>query len=209
MYVFYKRKESLSKILLINNSSSETSGHTDLLTCLFNLGIDSEQLVILEGNDPALAKIVENDFSSIILSGGRRWLKYDEVVVQQDLIKKTKLPILGICYGFQLINYCFGAAKLMNVLPNMRWGFQQIHLLVNDPLTVNLPEKFWAFEFHKFIVGELGDQLELIARSVDGPEIIKVKNKNIYGLQFHPELTDAKVDPYPQIIIKNFLNLFN
>jgi len=191
----------MNKILLINNAGDENA-FRDLHSYLqkHQCPID-----VIDGNDPKLANFNDSPYQAIILSGGRRWLNYDEIKPEQDLIKTTQTPIFGICYGAQLIAYCFGANPRFKELPFKRWGWQNIKIVQPDNLLQGVQNRFWAFESHQFIMRDFNDNFTLLAESSDGPEIFKIKNKPIYGVQFHPEWSDNELDPNPRKILDNFL----
>ncbi|MEI6144754.1 MAG: gamma-glutamyl-gamma-aminobutyrate hydrolase family protein, partial [Candidatus Berkelbacteria bacterium] len=74
----------------------------------------------------------------------------------------------------------------------------------NDPIFANI-SNLKVYESHRWIVKKVGEDLLALAKSEDGIEVIKHKNRLIYGVQFHPEmLADDTCD---QTIIKNFLTL--
>jgi GMP synthase (glutamine-hydrolysing) len=56
-----------------------------------------------------------------------------------------------------------------------------------DKIFVNIPN-FQVFESHRWVVREPINEFKVLARSKDGVEVIKHKNKPIYAVQFHPEM---------------------
>lgn len=146
-----------------------------------------------------------NYFDFIVLSGG-----HDVFIVEEnipllrreiDLILNSTKPILGICYGFELLCFTYGC-KIHE--KDKSKGVTNLKILINDPLLNNL-NNIQVFENHKFYVNELSSELEGIAISEKGFEIIKHKNKKQYGFQFHPELLVNKLDGDELLI--NFIKL--
>jgi gamma-glutamyl-gamma-aminobutyrate hydrolase PuuD len=67
--------------------------------------------------------------------------------------------------------------------------------------------KIKVFEAHHWAITDLGKYLKGLAKSRTGYEIIKHKTKNIFGLQFHPEMLDnesAGDEIFRRIISKLF-----
>ena len=149
-----------------------------------------------------------NDFDGIVLSGGTLpsiWVHREhnnKFVKEVELIKKSNKPILGICFGFQLICFAFGEDVIK--MKAHRSGIISIKKDKKDVLLKSIPSEFKAFESHKWAVKEV-NYLEKLAHSKDGISIIKHPTKIIYGLQFHPEVFVN--GGYGEKILNNFLNL--
>jgi GMP synthase (glutamine-hydrolysing) len=144
-------------------------------------------------------------FDAVILSGGYGMGPivecYQDNLREIELVKNSIIPVLGICFGCQVVAAAFGSG--ISRIPEKRTGEHEIELLVqNEPLFVEFAAKFTAYESHKWSVTVLGPQLSPIAKSVDGFEVIRHKNKPIFGVQFHPEVSEV---PAVQQILNNFL----
>ncbi len=133
----------------------------------------------------------------------------DEAGVTLEVIDyfKDKLPILGICLGHQSIAQVFGADVVR--AKNMMHGKTSTMKRVNEcEIFKNLPEEFIATRYHSLIVDKesLPEIIEPTAFSTDDDEImaIKIKNRDIYGVQFHPE---SIMSEHGHEIIGNFLKL--
>ncbi|MCF6330901.1 MAG: aminodeoxychorismate/anthranilate synthase component II [Sulfurimonas sp.] len=120
---------------------------------------------------------------------------------------QDKLPILGICLGHQSIAQVFGAdvVRAKNMMHGKTSTMKQSD---KCELFKNLPEEFIATRYHSLIVDKttLPQIIEPTAYSADDNEImaLKIKDKNIYGVQFHPE---SIMSEYGHEIIGNFLKL--
>lgn len=165
------------KALIIDNGSSYIQRIPSLL------GGDLFDITTYDSISPKV------DYDYYILSGGHYYPimghenKYAKEV---ELIKSTQKPILGICLGFQMIAYSFEAS--LKRLEIKKQGILDITLLEkSDPLFTGL-NAISVYESHRWVVEKLGNDLLPLASSPDGIEIIKHKSKNIYGLQFHPEM---------------------
>lgn len=129
-----------------------------------------------------------DQYDLIILSGGHTFpVVGNEHRLSQEitLIQHTTTPILGICFGFELIAHTYGAK--MQRMPTNEKAILQISKLVDDPIFTNIHD-LNVFESHRWVVSDPGKILLPLAKSKDGIEIIKHPDKPIYGFQFHPEM---------------------
>ena len=144
-------------------------------------------------------------YDLIVLSGGSGFsvVNHKNVFKKEiRLIKNSKIPILGICLGAEIIAISFGG-KLKKSLSKEK-GIMEIKKIKNDPLIKGLPNKFKVYESHRWIIKNCKNLIPL-AKSKKGIEIIKHPSKKIYGVQFHPEMFKNKTKGYK--IIKNFLEI--
>ena len=156
--------------------------------------------------DISAQRIAELSPKGIILSGGPSSV-YEAGAPQCDPdIFKLDLPILGVCYGMQLISKAFGGT-VVNV-STREYGRAQ--LTVNPAAQTNGAGLFAGFPSDTQVWMSHGDRVENIADSfvtlaqAGSCPIAAVKHKTrpIYGLQFHPEVTHT---PEGGLLLKNFL----
>jgi GMP synthase (glutamine-hydrolysing) len=110
----------------------------------------------------------------------------------------TGIPVLGVCYGHQLLAHALGGRAGPN--PNGRQIGTVLSQLVdkynNDPLTENLPVKFSAQSSHSEVVLELPPDAERLATSpLDDNFAIRFA-ANVWGVQFHPEFSAPIMSDY-------------
>ncbi len=158
-------------------------------------------------NDEVTKEEIENlEPECIILSPGPG--RPADAGICENLIKEYRKParILGVCLGHQAIFEAFGgrvtyAKKLMH-------GKQsEIIFDKKEPLFKNIPGKIKVARYHSLSgdVNTLPDCLKVIAKTADGEIMaVKHKEKEIYGLQFHPEsvLTESGI-----LMLENFIGL--
>lgn len=114
-------------------------------------------------------------------------------------------PVLGVCLGHQAIAHVLGGAVVR--------ASQVVHGKVSriahtgDPLFEGVPSPFTATRYHSLIVskGGLPGAVQVLAHT-DGGEImsIRVKDTQIYGVQFHPE---SVMTSHGRRILSNFLRM--
>lgn len=145
---------------------------------------------------------ITDNIKGVILSGGPCSVR-EEGAPDIDLdLFKGKLPVLGICYGAQLMakktggqvkpssTREYGRAKLANI----QHGSKLLHGLHDN-------SQVWMS--HSDTISDLNGQIELIAGTDSiGVAAYKFKDEETYGLQFHPEVTHTEQGG---IIFRNFL----
>ena len=120
---------------------------------------------------------------------------------------KDKVPILGICLGHQSIAQAFGA-KVVRAKNMMHGKTSTMKRTKECDIFKDIPQEFVATRYHSLIVEKdlLPDIIEPTAYSTDDNEImaLKIKDKKIYGVQFHPE---SIMSQYGHEMIGNFLKI--
>ena len=188
-------------ILMIDNYDSFTY---NIVQYCRELGAD---LKIIRNDEMSIEEIENLSPEKIIISPGPA--SPDEAGITLAAIKhfKDKLPILGICLGHQSIAQVFGADVIRAT--NMMHGKTSTMKQATDCVIFkDLPQEFIATRYHSLIVDKntLPDTIIPTAFSTDDNEImaLKVKDKDIYGIQFHPE---SIMSEYGHEMIGNFLKL--
>ncbi len=141
------------------------------------------------------------NIKGLILSGGPSSV-YDENSPKMDKrILESKLPVLGLCYGHQLLSHVFRG----NVKRASRKEFGQTFAQVTKPVGVlnklNRTEKVWMS--HGDTVYSLPSEFETLATTDNCPvAAFRHKVKPIFGIQWHPEVVHTVNG---NIIMKNFI----
>ena len=137
---------------------------------------------------------------------GSRSSVYEKESPQLDTkILELDVPILGICYGLQVLVSNAGG-KIVD--GHGEYGLAEIYKedTINDsPLLRNLEGSRQIWMSHGDEIGSLGNGFETIARSSNNiVAAIQHQNKPLYGVQFHPEsiMTKAGHD-----LLRNFLEM--
>jgi GMP synthase (glutamine-hydrolysing) len=148
-----------------------------------------------------LEKIKEKNPKGIIFTGGPNSVYEDGAPRIDKGVFDLGVPVLGICYGHQLMTYTLGGeVKSAKV---REYGKTDIVLNNDSDLFsgINVNESCWMS--HTDYVSELPRGFSIIG-STDGCEIAAMANaeRKLYGVQFHPEVEHT---PFGQEMIKSFL----
>lgn len=143
-------------------------------------------------------------YSGIIISGAPILLTEEEdpsiYSKRFEFLKELKIPVLGICFGHQMLGMVHGA--LINRQKEDR-DWQNIEQIGEEPLFDKLPTEFEMMEDHCECISVPKD-FELIAVS-DAciNEAMRHKTKQLYGVQFHPEVSGN----YGSLLFENFIKI--
>ena len=139
----------------------------------------------------------------IILSGGPSTVTTKKFQTVPKKIFHEKIPILGICYGLQLIAKLFGG-KIKSSKKKREFGRAFIYKNRNSLLIQNfLKKNHTVWMSHEDAVIKLPKDFKNIASTKQSKlTIIENTKKKIYGVQFHPEVTHTK---HGDQIFKNFI----
>ncbi|MDD5594339.1 MAG: glutamine-hydrolyzing GMP synthase [Candidatus Margulisbacteria bacterium] len=137
----------------------------------------------------------------LILSGGPASV-YEKNAPKLDLkIWKSGIPILGICYGTQLMAKDLGGT----VKPGKKREYGRTPLIVDDETSIfaGLPKQITCWMSHGDSVAKLPKDFKLLAHTRNTPiAAIGDPAKKLYGVQFHPEVVHTEKGTE---IIKNFV----
>ncbi len=155
---------------------------------------------ILPFNTP-LEKIKALNPQGIILSGGPYSIYDPDAPHIDSALFEMGIPLLGICYGMQLITESFGG----QVVRADKREYGPAQLMVDDfgDLFCDLAKELSVWMSHGDQVLEIPAGFTGIAHTGNSPTAaMRHKQKPLYGVQFHPEVVHT---PKGAEIIKNFL----
>ncbi len=188
-------------ILMIDNYDSFTY---NIVQYCQELGAN---LKVIRNDELSLEQIIELKPSKIIISPGPA--TPNDAGICLDVIKhfSKDTSILGICLGHQAIAQVFGG-EVIQATNMMHGKTSQIQILHNDIMFNGLPKNMTQTRYHSLTVNKtnLPDIIEVTSKSLDDDEImsLRIKDKSIYGIQFHPE---SIMSEYGHEILNNFLKL--
>ena len=154
-------------------------------------------------HDVSWDEVASLDPKAVILSGGPASVYEDGAPKLPSWVLERELPVLGICYGMQLLAYNLPGGE---VAPANRREYGPATLNV-DPnaqdtaLFANLPQDIDVWMSHGDHINTAPEGFEIIATSANSPVAAMAKG-NLVGIQFHPEVQHT---PLGIDILRNFL----
>ncbi|MCK4542389.1 MAG: glutamine-hydrolyzing GMP synthase [Spirochaetales bacterium] len=183
----------MDKILILDFGSQTTQL---IARRIREIGVYSE---IIPGDSPFDPEILHG-VRGLIFSGSPYSVYEDGAPLLDKNFYETGLPVLGICYGFQRMTEDH-SGKVAS-LEKKEYGRSPIHVLSKNPLFHDIPEGFISWMSHGDSINTLGEGFESIAESKDHPAMAFNSLKNLYGIQFHPEVSHCE---YGIEILENFV----
>lgn len=135
----------------------------------------------------SLDLIREKNPKGIIFTGGPASVYKEDSPTISPEIFSMGIPILGICYGAQLMQYLLGGkVKTANV---REYGRTEVEVDVNTTLFEGVSEKTIVWMSHTDHISEPAEGFVVTSSSKDCPvAAVENKEKNLYAVQFHPEV---------------------
>lgn len=112
-----------------------------------------------------------------------------------------KIPLLGICYGAQLITIMHGGG--VEASSTREYGRANLSYVTQEPLFEGVEPDSQVWMSHADTITKLPDHYYLVARTNDiGVAAFKAPNNMVFGLQFHPEVYHTT---YGKVLLENFV----
>ncbi|HXX73366.1 MAG TPA: gamma-glutamyl-gamma-aminobutyrate hydrolase family protein [Candidatus Acidoferrales bacterium] len=149
------------------------------------------------------AKVNADDWSGVIISGSPILLTeqpYQKYLESLRFARTTKRPILGICFGHQIIGLLHGATVFRGVECRAN---HTVEVIQRDTLFDGLESNLCLREDHCEGITLPAQFLHLAKSESYAVEAMKHRDKDLYGVQFHPEASGEA----GQRIMRNFLRL--
>lgn len=112
----------------------------------------------------------------------------------------TGVPVMGICYGFQSMTV--SKKGKVNASTKKEYGRAPVSILIESELFHGVPDGFISWMSHGDSIDVLGEGFDLAAVSENHPAAAINRNRNLYGLQFHPEVSHCD---FGTEILSNFV----
>ncbi len=162
-----------------------------------DLGVYSD----LKPCDMTAEEIVKYAPVGIIFTGGPNSV-YDKNAPHIDkTVLSLGIPVLGICYGAQLIAHTLGG-KVVHA-ETSEYGRREFTVMAESPLFAGIPKTSVCWMSHTDRVADLPEGFEVLASTPSCPvTAYGSAERNIYGVQFHPEVAHTE---YGSKLLENFL----
>jgi len=191
---------NLSKILIIDFGSQFTQL---IARRVRELGVFSE---IISHKKIKITQIIKENIAGIILSGGPLNVYENDKFKFDKKILKLRVPILGICFGHQILSKLLGGKVKKS--KHREFGLATINKVSNSILTKNFFNKNKTSDVwmsHADQVSKMPKNFKVIASTKNSKlTIIENIKDNFYGVQFHPEVTHTNKG---KILLRNFVFL--
>ena len=130
----------------------------------------------------------------IILSGGPASVYATDAPLLDPEVLTLGVPILGICYGMQLIAHLSAGGKVHSAVER-EFGSAELTIDLPIPLFADLPKTIDVWMSHGDRIDILPDEFHPVAHTHNSPiAAIADLDRDIYGLQFHPEVIHTQDD---------------
>ena len=152
-------------------------------------------------HDAAWDQVAHLNPKGVILSGGPASVYEPDAPMAPMWIYERHLPILGICYGLQVLAHQLGG----KVVPGSRreYGHAVLHQNAADsPIFADLPSSTTVWMSHGDQVLEMPPGFRSLAYTDNSPIAVMGNDEGVLGLQFHPEVVHT---PEGKKVIENFL----
>lgn len=146
-------------------------------------------------------------FDGVVLSGSYEMLSQPRTQTkfsrELELARASDVPLLGVCFGHQLLGQAFGSTVVRASKPSL--GYYEAEVLKKNPLFDELGPKVSVYESHHEVVSFLPRDFLQLARS-RASEVCAMQHSRLplFGVQFHPE-RNSPDKPDGDRIISNYV----
>ncbi|RKQ83525.1 anthranilate synthase component I [Brockia lithotrophica] len=189
------------RVLLVDHEGS-------FVHILANYFMQTGAEVLTARSEAARRMIEENpSYNLVVLSPGPGRPERFQMSETIALSISHRLPLFGVCLGFQGLAEYFGGR--LEVLPKPAHGEKSaIRILENDPLFDSLGDTVLVGRYHSLYVRDLPSSLKLLAETEDGiPMAFRHRQLPIYAVQFHPESILSLSGNAGLVIIDNIMKI--
>ena len=161
------------------------------------MGVYSE----LHDHEISMEEIKKMNPKGIILSGGPNSVYEEGSFTVNPEIFELGIPVLGICYGMQLMTKLLGGS--VERASEREYGKATLNVKLDDDLFFSLPNSQTVWMSHSDKVIDIPENFEIIADSPSCQNAaIEDKSRKLYGVQFHPEVRHTE---YGNDLLRNFI----
>ena len=137
----------------------------------------------------------------IIFTGGPNSVYLEDSPTIDKEIFELGIPVLGLCYGCQLIAHLTGGT--VKSAETSEYGKTETYFDTTSPLFKNLPEKAITWMSHTDYISEVGEGFKIVAHTDNCPvAAMENSERKLYGMQHHPEVMHTENGT---AMLRNFL----
>lgn len=142
--------------------------------------------------DTTLAELEEEGVAGVVFSGGPASVYAKGAPTPDPKLFGGKVPILGICYGYQLLVKAHGGEVKRSSV--REYGSAELEVKSRSGIFAGVPAgKLVCWMSHSDAATRVPGDLEVLASSEGSPyAAVRAKGKEQYGVQFHPEVTQTE-----------------
>lgn len=182
----------MKKILLVDYGSHYFK---DVVECMRRL--DVECIEVKHDDD---LEGLKDKLCGIILTGSPGRVNNPEDPRLDPRLLDMNVPVLGICYGLQLLTHALGGR--VEALDQRDLGLGEMTITVRSPLNKDLPDHVQVWMAHYDHVTRLAEGFQAYATTPVSIAMAGYEAKRWYGIQYHPEAKKQKDDMQ---VFKNFI----
>ncbi len=187
------------RTLLIDNYDSFTFNLFHLLG-----EVNGDAPVVVRNDELAWDELAALDVDNIVISPGPGRPERDrDVGVSLEVLRRTELPVLGVCLGHQALAHATGGA--IDHAPEVMHG--RLSEIDHDGrgLFAGIPQGFAAVRYHSLAVGAVPAALRVTAWTRDDVVMgLEHRTRSLWGVQFHPESISTE---HGRTLLRNFRDL--
>ncbi len=137
----------------------------------------------------------------IIFTGGPNSVYGESALAFDEKIFELGIPILGICYGAQLMAHTLGGK--VETAPTSEYGRTEMEVITDGHLLKDVPKQSIVWMSHTDYISQVPDGFVITANTKDCPvAVMENNNKKMYAIQAHPEVAHTQ---YGKEILKSFV----
>ena len=162
---------------------------------------ESQVYSMVVAHDVSVERIRDIAPKGIILSGGPSDVRAEDAPQCDPAIFTLGIPVLGICYGAQLMTHLLGGE--VAPAPKPEYGKQTMTVLDDSPLLHNVDKSSVIWMSHTIYIKRPADGFIVSAETPTCPvTVCEDRERSLYAVQFHPEVVHTT---YGTAILQNFV----
>jgi para-aminobenzoate synthetase len=163
-----------------------------------------DEPIVVRNDELTWDELVALRVDNVVISPGPGRPEHErDVGVSLDVLRRARIPVLGVCLGHQALAHVTGGA--IEYAPEVMHGrLSPIHH-DGSGLFAGIPQGFAAVRYHSLVVGAVPAELRATAWTPDAVVMgLEHRTRPLWGVQFHPESISTEHGP---MLVRNFRDL--